>query len=113
MKSLAHIHLKALWRLAETHGNAHFLAAATRAQDYRRYSAQAVGRILDRIDPLPAEPPLPVDAATRARATLGEVDPGSLDQYGHLDTAIPSETSSDQNDSSEQPTTKEDSDEDA
>jgi transposase len=112
MKSLAHIHLKALWRLAETHGDAHFLAAATRAQDYRRYSAQAVGRILDRIDPLPAEPPLPVDAATRARATLGEVDPGSLDQYGHLDTTTPSETSS-ASESNEETVTKEDSDEEA
>lgn len=113
MKSLAHIHLKALWRLAETHGDAHFLAAATRAQDYRRYSAQAVGRILDRIDPLPAEPPLPVDAATRARATLGEVDPGSLDQYRHLDTTTPGGPPSEQNDSSEPPVTKEDSDEEA
>ena len=111
MKSLAHIHLKALWRLAETHGDAHFLAAASRAQDYRRYSAQAVGRILDRIDPLPAEPPLPVDAATRARVTLGEVDPGSLDQYGHLDTA-PGASPSDQI-NSEQPATKEDTDEEA
>jgi hypothetical protein len=46
MKSLAHIHLKALWRLAETHGNAHFLAAATRAQDYRRYSAQVLALTL-------------------------------------------------------------------
>jgi hypothetical protein len=82
MKSLAHIHLKALWRLAEAHGDAYFLTAATRAQDYRRYSAQAVGRILERIDPLPAEPPLPLDPNTRARATLGEVDPASLDQYG-------------------------------
>ena len=114
MKSLSHIHLKALWRLAEAHGDAHFLTAATRAQDYRRYSAQAVGRILERIDPLPAEPPLPVDAATRARATLGEVDPGSLDQYGHLDTATPSEPSADPNHSSPQETvTKQDSDEEA
>lgn len=112
MKSLAHIHLKALWRLAETHGDAHFLAASTRAQDYRRYSAQAVGRILDRIDPLPAEPPLPVDAATRARATLGEVDPGSLEQYGHLDTTTPSETSS-ASESTEETVTREDSDEEA
>jgi transposase len=113
MKSLAHIHLKALWRLAEAHGDAHFLTAATRAQDYRRYSAQAVGRILERIDPLPAEPPLPVNAATRARATLGEVDPGSLDQYGHLDTATPSEPSSPNNSTPQVTVTKEDADEEA
>lgn len=112
MKSLAHIHLKALWRLAETHGDAHFLKAATRVQEYRRYSAQAVGRILERIDPLPAEPPLPVDAATRARATLGEVDPGSLDQYGHLDTATSPDPPSAPNDSTA-PVAKEDSDEEA
>lgn len=86
MKALAHIHLRALWRLAESHGQAHFLAAATRAQEYHRYDAQAVGRILERIDPLPAAPLPPVDAATRARTALGEVDPGSLDQYSHLDT---------------------------
>lgn len=85
MKGIAHIHLRALWRLAQTHGDAHFLTAATRAQDYRRHSALAVGRILDQIDPAPAEPPLPLDAATRARAAIGEVDPGSLDSYGHLD----------------------------
>ena len=111
MKSLAHIHLKALWRLADAHGDAHFLAAAARAQDYRRYSAQAVGRILDRIDPLPPEPPLPVDAATRARATLGEVDPGSLDQYAHLDTTTPASPS--EQDDSPESSTGEDDDEEA
>lgn len=85
MKSIAHIHLRALWRLAQAHGDSQFLAAATRAQDYRRHSALAVGRILDQIDPAPAQPPLPLEAATRARAAIGEVDPGSLDSYGHLD----------------------------
>jgi transposase len=88
MKSLAHIHHRILWRLLETHGEEHFLAAATRAQLYKRYSALAVKRILERIDPLPTAPPLSLDAARRARATLGEVDPGTLDQYGHLDTTV-------------------------
>jgi hypothetical protein len=86
MKSLAHIHLRALWRLAEAHGEPHFLAAASRAQDYRRFDAQAVRRILDRLDPLPPEPAAPVPATNRARVALGEVDPGSLAQYAHLDT---------------------------
>jgi transposase len=86
MKSLGHIHLRALWRLAESHGNTHFLTAASRAQEYRHFSSGAVRRILERIDPLPAsEPPVAKDAGTRARTLLGEVDPGSLDQYGHLD----------------------------
>lgn len=86
MKSLAHIHLRVLWRLAETYGETHFLAAASRAQRYRRYDAQAVRRILERLDLLPPEPAAPVHAANRARIALGEVDPGSLDQYAHIDT---------------------------
>jgi transposase len=85
MKSLAHVHLRALWRSAQVHGEQPFLAAATRAQDYHRYSALAVERILDKIDPAPAEPPLPLEAATRARVALGEVEQGSLDNYAHLD----------------------------
>jgi len=121
MKALAHIHLRALWRLAQTHGDAHFLTAATRAQEFRRYNALAVGRILERIDPLPDEPPLPVDAATRARAALGEVDDaGSLDQYGHLDSEAadtpPSQPEDDEPsvpDDAEPSVPKEDSDEEA
>jgi hypothetical protein len=113
MKGLAYIHLRALWRLAEGHGDNHFLTAASRAQDYRRYSAEAVRRIVDRIDPLPAlEPPLAKDAATRARILLGEVDPGSLDQYGHLDTAASSDSQLDapSTDEDKGETTKEDDD---
>jgi len=92
MKSLAHIHLRALWRLAQTHGEEHFLAAATRAQEYRRYDTQAVRRILERLDPLPPEPPAPVSVQSRARTALGEVDPGSLAQYAHLDTTTTTTT---------------------
>jgi transposase len=91
MKSLAHVHLRALWRLAETHGEEAFLRAALRAQQYRRHDAGAVRRLLERDHPLPqAGPPiLPVGEAARVCALLGEVDPGSLQGYAHLDTLTP------------------------
>ena len=90
MKSLAHIHLRILWRLADSYGEA-FLPAALRAQQYRRHDAHAVRRILEREHPLrqSAPPILPLGDAARVHALLGEVDPGSLDSYGHLDT-VPS-----------------------
>jgi transposase len=88
MKSLAHIHLRALWRLAETYGEQAFLHAALRAQQYRRHDSQGVQRLLEREHPLRQSTPpvLPVGDAARVRALLGEVDPGSLDSYRHLDT---------------------------
>lgn len=89
MKSLAHVHLRALCRLADLYGEEHFLRAATRAQDYHRFNAQAVRRILERENPLPDTSPdtAPLDASARALTLLGEVDPGSLANYDHLDTA--------------------------
>jgi transposase len=92
MKSLAHVHLRTLWRLADLYGEASFLAAATRAQQYHRFNAEAVRRMLEQAHPLPENPPeiVPLDAATRALTTLGEVDPGSLANYGHLDTTTAS-----------------------
>ena len=100
MKSLAHIHLRALWRLADLYGEESFLRAATRAQDYRRFNAEAIRRILERENPLPENPPeiVPLNVSARALALLSEVDPGSLDSYGHLDTegvSTPREESSD------------------
>jgi hypothetical protein len=91
MKSLAHIHLRALWRLAETYGETAFLDAALRAQHYRRHDSQGVQRLLERDHPLRQSTPavLPVGDAARVRALLGEVDPGSLDSYRHLDTVLP------------------------
>lgn len=86
MKSLAHVHLRALWRLADRWGDEPFAQAAARAQTYRRFDAQAVRRILEREHPLPdEEPEAPLTAAARVLLALGNVEEGSLDDYAHLD----------------------------
>jgi hypothetical protein len=88
MKGLAHIHLKTLWRLADRYGEERFLEVARRVQDFRRFDAQAVKRILERDFPLSDEHlPLhsPLTAAARVIASLSDVDSGSLDDYAHLD----------------------------
>jgi len=87
MKGLAHVHLRALWRLADRYSEPHFLEAATRAQQYHRFDANAVRRILEREHPLPdePEPATALTAAARVLTELGDVDGGSLDDYGHLD----------------------------
>jgi hypothetical protein len=56
MKALWPIHLRALLRLCDRYGAEAFRAAATRAQEYRRYHARAVER-----HPLssPSRPPHP------------------------------------------------------
>jgi transposase len=93
MKALAPVHLRALWRLADTYGETPFLQAAQRALDYRRFNAEAVRRILERDHPLPEPPPVtPMSPAARTLALLSEVDPASLDGFAHLDQAAPSET---------------------
>jgi len=87
MKSLAHVHLRALWRLADRYGDKPFAEAAARAQTYRRFDAQAVRRILEHEHPLPdEEPEAPLTAAARVLMTLGNIDSGSLDDYAHLDS---------------------------
>ncbi len=88
MKRLAHIHLRALWRLCERFGEAAFVPAATRAQEHRAYSAHVVRRILEQSgEPTIDEPIAPISASSRAAALLGDVDSGSLDDYAHLDQA--------------------------
>lgn len=87
MKSLAHVHLRALWRFADRWGDEPFAEAAARAQAYRRFDAQAVRRILEREHPLPdEEPEAPLTAAARVLLALGNVEEGSLDDYAHLDS---------------------------
>jgi transposase len=87
MKSLTHVHLRALWRLADRYGDEPFAKAAARAQAYRRFDAQAVRRILEHEHPLPdEEPEAPLTATARVLLTLGNVDGGSLDDYAHLDS---------------------------
>lgn len=89
MKSLAPIHLRALLRLCDRYGQEAFVAAATRAQDFRRFDAQAVERILERTQPTTAaeieerEPIAPLTG--HGPRALGEVDCGSLDSFAALD----------------------------
>lgn len=84
MKTLAPIHLRRLLRLAEAYGQDALLAAATRAQSFRRFDALAVQRILEREHPEPPDQPLGSLRGIGA-SLLGEVDPGSLEGYAHLD----------------------------
>jgi len=88
MKSLSHVHLRALWRLADRYGVEAFLDAAARAQAGRRFNANAVRRILERDHPLAdePEPPSPLTAAARVLVELGDVDSGSLSDYAELDS---------------------------
>jgi transposase len=85
MKRLTHIHLRVLWRLCERYGETQFVPAATRAQEYRAYSAQVVRRILEQSSEPISEPVAPLSASAKAAALLLEVDSGSLDDYAHLD----------------------------
>lgn len=88
MKTLAGIHFRALLRLVDRWGEEAFVAAATRVQEYGRFDATAVRRVLEHEHPLPAGdldlPPLGNAAVT---VLLGEVEPPSLDDYSYLDTA--------------------------
>lgn len=84
MKTLAGVHVRRLIRLADQYGHAAFVAAASRAQAFRRFDALAVARILERDHPEPAgDPagPLGGNGAT----LVGEVDAGSLDRYAAID----------------------------
>jgi transposase len=90
MKGLAPIHFGTLLRLARRWGEKAFLAAAEHCQQYRRFDAGAVRRILERDHPLPQGdleiPPLGTAGAT---ALLGEVEPPTFDGYAHLDVDPP------------------------
>lgn len=88
MKTLAPIHLRKLLRLAERYGQEAFLAAATRAQAFKRFDALAVGRILEHEHQEPVDE-LIVPLTGGGAAVLGDVDPGSLEGFGHLDAEPP------------------------
>lgn len=87
-KTLAPIHIRALIRLADRYGEPDFLAAASRAQEYRRFDALAVERILEQTAPPPDEPLPPLSG--HGPLILGQVDSGALDSYAELDNAAPS-----------------------
>jgi transposase len=84
MKTLAHVQLAALLRLAGRYDHATFLAAATRVQEAGRFDALAVQRLLEREQPLPDDPVPPLGGA--GAVLLAEVEEGSLDRYDALDS---------------------------
>lgn len=91
MKSLYPIHLRALLRSCDQYGEQAFLLAARRAQDFRRFDALAVERILEQNHPATAarvaaaEPIATVSG--QGPAVVGEVDCGSLESFAGLDAA--------------------------
>ena len=90
---LAPIHFRALLRLAERYDEESFLRAATRAQDFRRFDAKAVERILEQQGAVPLDEPAPLGGL--GAALLANVDSGSLDSFAALDsrpTTSPSDT---------------------
>jgi transposase len=84
LKALAPIHIRALLRLADSYGEQALVAAAARAQQYRRFDARAVERILEHHYPLLDEQPIAPLGGLGA-TLLGEVEAGSLEDYGRLD----------------------------
>jgi hypothetical protein len=70
--------------LTQAYGEQAFLAAVTRTQKFRRFDAHAVERILERdypaLDDAPLAPLRGIDPVV-----LGEVEPGSLDDYSDFD----------------------------
>jgi transposase len=99
MKGLAPIHIRALLRAVESYGEQPFVTAVTKAQDYRRFDAHAVQRILERDYPLLDHAPI-APLGGLGPILLGDVEPGSLDDYGRLDTQ-PTSTHDQDNDSEE------------
>jgi transposase len=85
MKGLTPVHLRALLRLAESYGEDAFVKAATSAQEYRRFDSRAVERILEHDFQLLEQSPVAPLGGVGA-VLLGEVEQGSLDDYGRLDT---------------------------
>ncbi len=100
MNRLTPIHIRALLRLSESYGEQALLAAVTRAQEYRRFDAHAVERILERHYPLLDDAPL-VPLGGVGPIVLGEVEPGSLDDYSQLDSK-PTSAETQHNDDSEE-----------
>jgi hypothetical protein len=91
MKTLAPVQIRALLRLADRYGLQAFTSAARRAQDFHRFDAIAVDRILQREHPLP-EADLTPPLLGQCSAVLGDVEPPSLDGYEALDKAPTSAT---------------------
>jgi transposase len=84
MKNLAPVHIRALLRLHDAYGQDAFLEAVRRAQEYRRFDARAVQRILEREFPLPDLSPI-ASLGGIGTMLLDNIASGSLDDYGGLD----------------------------
>jgi len=89
MKSLTPIHVRHLIRLAEGYGDKAFMKAATRAQQYRRYDSRAVERILENQQGAPRYFPIDLPLGGAGPLRIGEVEQGSMDDYGYLDEIEP------------------------
>ncbi len=89
-KTLAPIQLRALLRLCDRYGQDDFVVAAKRAQEYRRFDAGAVERILERDCPLPPDSDTQPPLGGAGPALLGEVEPPSFDGFKNLDGAAAS-----------------------
>jgi hypothetical protein len=85
MKSLAPVHFRALLRLADRYDHDDFVAAATKAQDFKRFDANAVERILER-DYGPGDHDTTPLISGLGPLIVGDVDQGDLDAYAHLDS---------------------------
>lgn len=86
MKSLYHIHVSQIERLARIYGEPAVEQAIARAARYANYNANAVERMLRDQYPLKAVEPEPLAGGSAATlAQLDEMEDGSLDDYAHLD----------------------------
>jgi len=91
LKTIAPIHLNALLRLADIYGQDAFLDAATRAQEFRRFSHYAVATILKKKYPLVPEDSTAACAGIGS-ILVGEVEESDMDDFAELDT-LPATTS--------------------
>lgn len=84
MKTLAPVHISTLLKLCDDYGQEAFLVAATRAQQFRRFDAFAVKRILEKSHPAPEQEPLPV-LSSHGPLALGQIESGSLEDFAEFD----------------------------
>ena len=100
MNRLTPIHIRCLLRLTESYGEKALIAAVSRAQEYRRFDARAVERILERHYPLLDDAPIaPLGGV--GPLLLGEVEGGSLEDYSRLDSNPTSDEDNHKDDSEE------------
>ena len=93
LKSLTPIHLRKLLRLCDQYGEEAFLVAARKAQDFRRFDALAIERILEQAHPdtaaeVSGAAPM-ASLGGQGPTVVGDVECGSLDSFAPLDDAAP------------------------